>query len=111
VLLKLIEERGCSSETCGLLGRVYKDQWEVAVRTGSQILAFGYLEKAVKMYLRGFEEDWRHPYPGVNAVTLMELRDPPDERQKELLPVFDMQFCAQSRRENPTTETMRRCLN
>jgi MAP3K TRAFs-binding domain len=87
VLLKLVEERGSSSETCGLLGRVYKDQWEDAVRAGSQMLASGYLEKAIEMYLRGFEADWRHAYPGVNAVTLMELRDPPDERQKELLPV------------------------
>jgi hypothetical protein len=87
VLLKLVEERGSSSETCGLLGRVYKDQWEDAVRAGSQMLASGYLEKAIEMYLRGFEADWRHAYPGVNAVTLMELRDPPDERRKELLPV------------------------
>jgi hypothetical protein len=37
--------------------------------------------------LKGFESDWRDAYPGVNAVTLMELRNPPDERQKELLPI------------------------
>jgi len=87
VLLKLIEERGSSSETCGLLGRVYKDQWEDAVKAGSVILASGYLEKAIEMYLWGFEADWRDAYPGVNVVTLMELREPPDERRKELLPV------------------------
>lgn len=87
VLLHLIEERGPSSETCGLLGRVYKDQWEDAVNLGRQMLSSGYLEKAIEMYLRGFEADWRDAYPGVNAVTLMELRDPPDERRKELLPV------------------------
>jgi tetratricopeptide (TPR) repeat protein len=87
VLLNLIEERGSSSQTCGLLGRVYKDQWEDAVKTGKQILAAGYLEKAIDMYLRGFEADWRDAYPGVNAVTLMELQDPPDDRRLQLLPV------------------------
>jgi hypothetical protein len=87
VLLNLIEERGSSSETCGILGRVYKDQWEDAVKTGKQILAAGYLEKASDMYLRGFEADWRDAYPGVNAVTLMELQDPPDDRRLQLLPV------------------------
>src|ERR1019366_3007393 len=30
VLRKLIEDRGPSSETYGLLGRVYKDRWEAA---------------------------------------------------------------------------------
>jgi hypothetical protein len=87
VLLNLIEERGFSSETCGLLGRVYKDQWEDALKSGSQTPSSGYLEKSIETYLRGFETDWRDAYPGVNAVTLMELRDPPDERRKELLPV------------------------
>jgi tetratricopeptide (TPR) repeat protein len=87
VLLKLIDERGPSSETCGLLGRVYKDQWEDAKNAGSAFMAAGYLDKAIDMYLRGFEADWRDAYPGVNAVTLMELRDQPDERRKGLLPV------------------------
>ena len=87
VLLKLIEERGPSSETCGLLGRVYKDQWDDAVKAGRQILADGYLQKAIDMYLRGFEADWRDAFPGVNAVTLMELQDPPDPRRLQLLPV------------------------
>jgi hypothetical protein len=87
VLLNLIEGRGSSSETCGLLGRVYKDQWEDAVKTGQQILAAGYLQKAIDMYLRGFEADWRDTYPGVDAVTLMELQDPPDDRRRQLLPV------------------------
>jgi tetratricopeptide (TPR) repeat protein len=87
VLRKLIDERGPSSETCGLLGRVYKDQWEEAVKAGRQILADGYLEKAIDMYLRGFEADWRDAYPGVNAVTLMELQEPPDARRIQLLPV------------------------
>jgi tetratricopeptide (TPR) repeat protein len=87
VLLKLIEERGPSSETCGILGRVYKDQWEDALKSGNSFLASGYLDKAIKLYLQGFEADWRDAYPGINAVTLMELRTPPDDRRKELVPV------------------------
>lgn len=87
VLQKLIEERGPSSETCGILGRVYKDQWEDATKSGNALLAKGYLDKAIKMYLQGFEADWRDAYPGINAITLMELRNPPDARSKELVPV------------------------
>ncbi|HEU0079678.1 MAG TPA: TRAFs-binding domain-containing protein, partial [Longimicrobiaceae bacterium] len=87
VLTRLIEERGPSSETYGILGRVYKDQWEDAWKAGDSVLAPRRLKKAVEAYLKGFEADWRDAYPGVNAVTLMELREPRDERQAELLPV------------------------
>jgi hypothetical protein len=87
VLLKLIAERGASSETCGILGRVYKDRWEAAVKSKEKLLARGLLEKAIGAYLRGFESDWRDAYPGINAVTLMELKDKPDPRQAALLPV------------------------
>ena len=59
VLKNLIEERGPSSETCGILGRVYKDQWDDAVKSGNTFLAKGVLDKAIKMYLQGFEAYWR----------------------------------------------------
>lgn len=87
MLLKLIEEHGASSETCGILGRVYKDRWEVAAKEGKAALARGLLEKAIDAYLRGFEADWRDAYPGVNALTLMARKDTPDPRQTTLLPV------------------------
>ena len=87
VLLDLIAQRGASSETCGILGRVYKDRWEAAVKLGDAFAARGLLNKAIDAYLRGFEADWRDAYPGVNAVTLMELKDPPDPRKARLLPV------------------------
>jgi MAP3K TRAFs-binding domain len=87
VLTTLIEERGSSSETYGILGRVYKDRWDAAVKAGETFLARGLLDKAITAYLKGFETDWRDAYPGVNAVTLMELKEPPDPRRTALVPV------------------------
>ena len=87
VLLDLLEKRGPSSETYGILGRVYKDRWEGALQDGEQFLARGLLDKAIEAYLSGFEADWRDAYPGINAVTLMELKEPPDPRREQLIPV------------------------
>lgn len=87
VLTDLIDNRGPSSETYGILGRVYKDRWEKAYRDGDELLANGLLDKAIDAYLKGFEADWRDAYPGINAVTLMELKEPPDPRRKRLIPV------------------------
>jgi hypothetical protein len=87
ILLDLLQERGPNSETYGILGRVYKDRWEEASKPGEAFLARGLLDGAIEAYRRGFEADWRDAYPGVNAVTLMELKDPPDPRRAELIPV------------------------
>jgi hypothetical protein len=87
VLLDLIDRRGPSSETYGILGRVFKDRWEAAAKSGDTALAETLLDKAIEAYRAGFESDWRDAYPGINAVTLMELREPPDERRFEMLPV------------------------
>lgn len=87
VLLKLIERKGPSSETYGILGRVHKDRWEAALEAGETFAARGLLDRAIDAYLNGFEADWRDAYPGVNAVTLMEVREPPDPRREELVPV------------------------
>lgn len=87
VIKELLERRGPSSETYGILGRIYKDRWEAAVKNGETFLARGLLDKAIDAYLRGFEADWRDAYPGINTVTLMELKEPPDPRREQLLPV------------------------
>ncbi len=87
VLQEVIDEYGPSSETNGLLGRIHKDRWEEAVKANQTIKARGHLHKAIETYLAGFETDWRDAYPGVNAVTLMEMEDVVDARQAELLPV------------------------
>ena len=89
LLNALIEKRGPSSETYGILGRVFKDRWETAKNHGEQVLAQALQEKAIEAYLKGFEADWRDAYPGINAVTLMELKDPPDPRRLKLIPVVE----------------------
>jgi len=87
VLLDVITREGPSPETNGLLGRVYKDRWEAAIAAGDTLRGRGFLRKAIDTYLAGFECDWRDYYPGVNAVTLMQLLEPIDPRLPVILPV------------------------
>ncbi|MEA2904085.1 MAG: hypothetical protein QOI12_1472 [Alphaproteobacteria bacterium] len=86
VLKEVLSEFGPSSETSGLLGRIYKDRWRAAKkdnRPDAPVL----LKRAIETYLAGFQADWRDAFPGVNAVTLMEMQPKPDGRQAEILPV------------------------
>ncbi len=87
VIEQVLAEHGPSSETCAILGRVFKDRWEQALEAGDGDTVRGLLGRAIEAYLRGFEADWRDAFPGVNAVTLMELADPPDPRRHALMPV------------------------
>jgi uncharacterized protein DUF4071 len=86
VLSEVIAEFGASSETNGLLGRMYKDRWDLAKKEGLPE-ARALLKSAIDTYLAGFEADWRDAYPGINAVTLMEMMPKADPRQAEILPV------------------------
>ena len=45
------------------------------------------LRRAIDTYVDGFQADWRDAYPGVNAVSLMEMQDKADPRQQQILPV------------------------
>jgi hypothetical protein len=101
VLRALLEEKGPSSETFGLLGRVYKDLWEDAVKAKLPMLAAGYLERAMETYLSGFQADWRDAFPGVNTLTLMEVMEPPDERRKQINPVVRYAVDRKIARGNP----------
>lgn len=86
VLKKVISENGPSSETYGILGRVYKDKFDFAQSEGNQIAAEGYLDLAIDAYRKGFQADWRDAYPGVNLLTLLELQGKSKE-VKKLAPV------------------------
>jgi hypothetical protein len=94
ILLSLIEKKGPSSETYGILGRVYKDRWEKVYKTEEETeedtefhVSEAYLDQAIDAYLKGFESDSRDTYPGINAVTLMEIKREPDSRRIDLIPV------------------------
>jgi uncharacterized protein DUF4071 len=102
VLTNLIKERGPSSETNGILGRIYKDRWDQAQKAKERFRAAGELKNAIEAYTAGFEADWRDPYPGINACTLMEMQDKPDPRQKEILPV--VRYAALRRTQRPTAD-------
>jgi tetratricopeptide (TPR) repeat protein len=102
VLQRLLNKRGASSETLGILGRVYKDRWEQEAKAGNRISARGFLEKAIDTYLKGFEADFRDAYPGINAVTLMELKEPPDARREKILPV--VRYAVEQRVANGTPD-------
>lgn len=99
ILKGVIAEFGPSSETNGLLGRNYKDRSDKAKEQGLPE-ARALLKRAIDTYLEGFEADWRDAYPGVNAVSLMEILDRPDPRQPTILPV--VRFAAsQKAKKNP----------
>ncbi|HEX3093221.1 MAG TPA: TRAFs-binding domain-containing protein [Candidatus Angelobacter sp.] len=85
----VVDERGASSETCGLIGRVYKDRWVGTRKAGNTDRANGFLDKAIDAYMRGFETDWRDAYPGINVVTLLDIRgdERSQKRKAEILPV------------------------
>lgn len=96
ILQKVEQDQGPSSETCGLIGRIYKDYWEEA-RAESPFKARGFLQQAIDAYLRGFQADPRDAYPGINAVTLLELQGGEKSKQQrnELVPV--VRFAVQQR--------------
>ncbi len=108
ILERLIAERGPSSESYGLLGRIHKDRWEAAQAHGPPPLAKALLDKAITAYRSGFDVDPRDYYPGVNAVELMYLRDPSDPELAELRTVvrFSAELSARRRTDYWTCATL-----
>ncbi|MCP5089116.1 MAG: DUF4071 domain-containing protein, partial [Rhodobacteraceae bacterium] len=88
ILQSVVDDQGPSSETCGLLGRIHKDRWTLS-KDNDPIAARGHLNLAIEAYVRGFQADWRDAYPGVNAVTLLDIdgRKAALARKAEILPV------------------------
>jgi tetratricopeptide (TPR) repeat protein len=84
ILSALVKEQGPDSETFGLLGRIYKDIWFESKDPGA-------LDRAIEWYMKGFEANRKDAYPGINAVTLLEIRGDADSQQtKERLLPFVM---------------------
>jgi tetratricopeptide (TPR) repeat protein len=97
VLDGVFAQIGPSSETLGILGRVHKDLWREALEAGDARAARGHLQEAADTYARGFEADWRDAYPGINALTLLDIEGsgPSLEREQRMLPV--VRFAVQRR--------------
>ena len=81
VLERVADEHGPSSETHSIIGRVYKDLFDQAHNAGDEELAEKYLDKALAAYMQGFEADWRDAFPGINALTMLELKGQREELQ------------------------------
>lgn len=103
ILDRIEEEQGPSSETCGLIGRIYKSKWDQARQEGSAT-ARGFLGKAIDAYVRGYESDLRDAYPGINALTLLDVRgdDKSKKKRDQLLPV--VRFAVQQRLRGKTPD-------
>ncbi len=104
VLKKVEQRQGANSETCGLVGRIHKDYWTEAVKADNDFEALGHLNNAIDAYLRGYMADQRDAYPGINAVTLLEVRGDADSLQKKdtLIPV--VRFAVTRRLEGATAD-------
>ena len=104
ILTNVEKRQGPSSETCGLIGRIHKDYWVEACEKGNDFEASGHLKNAIDAYLRGFLADQRDAYPGINAVTLLDIKGDPQSLQKknELLPV--VRFAVTRRLEGETAD-------
>lgn len=101
-----IPEQDRTSETYGILGRIYKGQQEAERAAGRGDQAAGFLARAIETYERGVREDPRDYYPGVNAVTLRILRGTPEDlaHLASLVPVVRF---AVERAPQPKDETER----
>ncbi len=65
-MLEGLFQHPASSETYGILGRVYKDRWEAALKAGDKFLARGLLGKTLMPISRGSK-----PIGGTRIQALM----------------------------------------
>jgi hypothetical protein len=99
-LLDVEAQQGASAETCGLIGRIHKDNWSEALAGGDRLEASGHINNAIDAYRRGYLADQRDAYPGVNLLTLLDVKgdDTSLREEKRLLPV--VRFAVEQRLES-----------
>ena len=71
ILKEVVNIYGPNPETCGILGRVYKDSYSEAFKAGESFKANACMEESIDWYKKGFEADPRDYYPGINAAILL----------------------------------------
>jgi len=104
ILLAVESRQGASAETCGLIGRIHKDDWLATIEAGAEFEAPAHLNKAIDAYTKGFMADQRDAYPGINAVTLLDLKGDEEslKQRDKLLPV--VQFAVERRTDNTNVD-------
>jgi hypothetical protein len=70
----LIGETGGDAESYGILGRIYKNEYDRQRQSGDQTAALNSLDAAIAAYRKGFEVEPSDYYPGLNAITLLLSR-------------------------------------
>ncbi len=101
-ILKALITRRPNAETYGLLGGVYKRQWNAAVEAGRSAASCSRLLRlAAATYRQGFDLDLRDTYPGVNAVLLLYLAGDVSAAQT-IAPV--VRYSIDRRLDNPETD-------
>lgn len=85
VMSGVIADNGLCPESCGILGRIYKDMYKEEKENGKKHRAKAYLNESKEWYYRGFNDDPRDFYPGINAATLAFISND-QEKLSELLP-------------------------
>ncbi|AOS84639.1 hypothetical protein BIU88_11140 [Chlorobaculum limnaeum] len=104
ILTEVDEQQGPSSETLGLIGRIHKDQWKEALEAGESIAALGHLDQAIDAYRRGYLADLRDAYPGINLLTLLDIRGDAESltEKSRILPV--VRFAVEQRLVGTTSD-------
>lgn len=75
LMQQLVAETGGDGETFGILGRIYKERYELAKVRGDTGGAAENLEHALQHYLAGFDKNPKDYYSGTNVVALLLQRD------------------------------------
>jgi hypothetical protein len=97
LLNAIVEEQGNTAETCGLIGRIYKDDYVRALTADSLRQARASLKDAIEWYRHGFYADPRDVFPGVNLATLLVI-DGRDAARSEAARVIAALHIALARR-------------
>ncbi len=86
--IRMIRETELSSETYGIIGRIYKSQYD-AFEDKTSLNAQSAITKAIEAYESGFNADPRDFYPGVNAITcrLVRAQEEDETQLQALVPV------------------------
>lgn len=81
----LIQETGGDAESYGILGRIYKDKYEISKESNDATNTLKFLDEAIDNYKLGFEKQPDDFYTGVNVVTLLIQRN--DQASREELQI------------------------